>query len=204
MGKKDKAVTILSILLITISFICLSSTMVKADISIFPGIQTISMENGFPKEPVEYKVRVNNRNNYDVIVAAKPIKPDDEIIKENYTTLPNSSWLNIRPDRLYISAGKHRYFNVSFYIPDKEQHLYYNEKWDVRVIFEEIWSSGGGGVDMRVRIGTTILVHTPIQGTTWKASQNLGIIVGMLIGIVAVSLVIIFIKKKKSDLHKKL
>ena len=202
-GNRRNALIILSLLLLIVSsnFI---STSVKADISIWPGILTINMPGGYPDEPIEYKIRVNNKNSYTIIVSSKTTKVEEEFLTENYTYLQNSSWISITPKQLYIPAEDRRYFNVSIDIPDSEKPLHYNEKWDARLIFEEVWASGGGGVDMRVRLGTKILIHTPSKAPTWEPSQNLSILVSIVIGVVAIMLVFMFIKKKKRDLYKRL
>jgi len=163
-------------------------------ISIWPGKLTITMPDGYTDEEIQYEIEVSNNNAYDINVTGEIENPSLHHLKENYTFIPDLSWVQITSDIVHIPTNESRFLEVIINIPDSQKSLHYNERWEVWIAVSELIDQS---TDAETFIQTELVVKffiiTPYAEKS-QIPQFLYFIVIFLIGITTVY--ILYIKKR--------
>jgi hypothetical protein len=178
-------------------FIILMSTPASASISVSPPDVTITMNDVFPEKEIKFNVKVENLNRYDTNVSARIENQIPNLLKENYTNMPNLSWVKITPNIVLLSAKQSKLLEVTIYIPDEEKPLHYNERWEFVVVLSEIQH----GVHLKTEIAIEIYIKTP-EKTKMQIPYN-QIMMIIFIVMVFVALIIFMLYSKRAISKKK-
>ena len=134
------------------------------------------------------------RDNFDRLIE----NPNLKVITERYSPIPDISWVQTDPEFLYIPPKTSEDVEVVINIPIDQQEMYYNEKWETRVVItSDIPLSSGGGMNFQVELAVKLYIITP------KGEQGdflyIFIILFFIISIIAVFMITSYIKKKKDS-----
>ena len=178
------------------------SVFVRGSIQIWPGKLTITMPEGYPKEVIKYKIQVTNPYSYDVNASARVENPAIGKLSDNYTFIPDLSWVKFVSETIYIPAGSSRFFELLIDIPDDEKPWHYNESWEAWVVISSDRSGSSGDFLFKIELAVKLFINTP-PGEKATMIQNLYIILGIVVALIATSAAIFYVKKnKKSDYNK--
>lgn len=174
--------------------ICLSNSSVA--INIWPGIMTIDMPEGYPKEPISYKIEVTNKHSNDINVTAKA----RDVINASlgFQNIPDLSWINIEPEILFVPGNSTKNFEVSIDIPDSEKPLHYNESWESRIIItSDPPKLNGGGLAFNVELAVKLYIHTPPEIEKPETTSNLYYLLILIILFISIVIVVFIFKRSK-------
>lgn len=189
-----KVMFITSLFLLGSLFILMSIPAFSGGISVMPPDVTITMKDVFP-EKIEFNVGVENLYRHDINVSAKIEKQISYRLTENYTDMPDLSWVKITPNIVHLSAKKSKLLNVTIDIPDEEKPLNYNKRWEFVVVFSEIKDNS---TPIKTEIAITIHIETPKSAKMqMPSSYILFVIVG---GFMILIVFILYVKNKKRTL----
>lgn len=160
------------------------------------------MPEGYPKEVIKYKIQVTNPYSYDVNASARVENPAIGKLSDNYTFIPDLSWVKFVSETIYIPAGSSRFFELLIDIPDDEKPWHYNESWEAWVVISSDRSGSSGDFLFKIELAVKLFINTP-PGEKATMIQNLYIILGIVVALIATSAAIFYVKKnKKSDYNK--
>ena len=163
-------------------------------INIWPGKMTIDMPDGYPEEPISYKISVTNEHKYGENVTAK--LRDVINASEGFQNIPDLSWINIEPEILYVPGGKTKYFEVTIDIPDSEKPLHYNESWESRIIVSTIPPKlEGGGVTFKIELVVKLYINTPPEIIKPEPTPTIYYILVMVLVLIIVAVFILIIRR---------
>ncbi|UCF12614.1 MAG: hypothetical protein JSW06_11380 [Thermoplasmatales archaeon] len=196
---KRQTLIFLIFLFLAGNIILLSSPCVKSGVKVSPAELIITIDD-YPKKEIQYKIKVTNPFAWDIRVYSKAIHPYGK--KENYTTIPDLSWIKILPVTLNIPANSYKEFEVFINIPEDKKMLHYNENWEVWVVVTpRLTSFSGGGALIQLQLAVRLLIHTPTDTMiSWTplAPYILYPILGIIISLMILSAVFLYVKKKRN------
>lgn len=186
-------------------FISISICASSGGISAWPAKLTIRMNGEFPEKEIEYKIYVQNLNQYAINASARIENPPEYYLNKTYTFIPDLSWIKIKQNTSYLSARQTTSFDVLIDIPDKEKSLHYNERWEVLVVVAGIrYGSPPTNVTfINTEIGVKIIIITP-ERENMQTPYNSTFIIVPIVVIFTIFVAFVFLtKKKKRVIHKK-
>lgn len=180
-------------------FILVSTPASSGGISAWPATLTINMPEDFPEKEIQYKILVNNLYTHDINISAKIENPIPYRLSENYTFIPDLSWVKIASNTVHLSAKQSTFVEVLIDIPDKEKPLHYNERWEVWVIVSEIKDALPGTTAITTELGIKLFVNTPER----EKMQMPNLLPIFFIIMLFTALVVFVLYAKKRAFHKK-
>ena len=179
-----------------------ASPVMSGGISIWPGKLTITMPESYPEEEISYEIEVNNLNSYDINVSAKAENPGLDNLKEDYSFIPDLSWVSITPEEIHISSHESQFFTVIITIPEDEKPLRYDERWEVwMIVSEENDQSSSQGAFIVPQLASRFFINTPTAPSQAEMLQFLVLILLAIAGLITAAL-IFYKKKRKGIIHK--
>ena len=197
-SKKTKLTFFILIILLTSVFLVVTSDSVKSEIQLWPAKLEIEISN-YPDDEIQYKnISVTNPEKYNVTVTVDVEHPPSHRINENYSYIPDLSWVKVTPKNLDIPPKSTGFFTVHVDIPEKQRSQHYNEKWEVWAIFYEK-IDGKNESNIRVKLASKIRIHAP-PGDITQGSPYSTFIILFVMGELFFFLVLIYFSKndKKS------
>jgi hypothetical protein len=184
---------LLGTLLISIS-ICVSS----GGVSVWPAKLIIRMGGEFPEKEIEYKIYVQNLNQYAINASARIENPPAYYLNKTYTFIPDLSWVKIKQNVSYLSARQTTFFDVLIDIPDNEKSLHYNERWEVLVVVSGIryGSPPTNTTFINTEIGIKIIIITP-ERENMQTPYNSTFMLVSVVAIFTIFVAFVFFTKKK-------
>jgi hypothetical protein len=175
-----------------------SFSVVASGIKIWPGEHSITINRWYSEgEEVDHpRIQVTNTESYDINVSVSIDNPHVNTLSEGYSQIPDLSWVKVVPEVLYLPGGSSDFVEVFIEVPESEQSLYYNEKWEALVVFTPPMEPGGG-VNVQLELAVKLFIKTP-KGEVAEI-QPTHILLFFFISLVILYLAYIFIKKKKSS-----
>ena len=180
-----------------------SSTVVKGGFKIWPGKLTITMNEWYDKwEETKYnKIYVTNPYSYGINVSAHINHPSVDAISDDYSRIPDLSWVQVIPESIYLPPQTTKPFEIVIEVPKNEQSNHFNENWEIWVVFNSnLYPGGPGGMNFQVDLSVKLFINTP-KGEVEK-SQYLPILLFFFISIITILILIFYTKKKKGYLIK--
>lgn len=175
-----------------------------ASLKIWPGKLTITMPEGYTKEPITYFIEANNHYNYSVNAYTRIENPAIEQLSKNFTYLPNLSWITITPESLYLPPKSTGKFKISLDIPENEKSLQYNKSWETWVIISSSEPEGiAGGVAIHVEIAVKLFINTPPIDNKSLKLESLNFILVFIISIIITCIAIFYFKKRHDAQSRK-
>ncbi len=176
---------------------------VKSNIQLWPAKLEIKISN-YPDDEIQYKkISVTNPENHEVTVTVDVKHPLANRIHENYSYIPDLSWVKVTPEILDIPPKSTGFFTVHIDIPEKQRSQHYNEKWEVWVIFNEKLSGGKNQSNIRLSLASKIRINTPSGEITQRSPYNIFIILFIIGGLFFSLILIYFSKGNKKSKNKK-
>ena len=192
-SKKTKTTFFILILLLISIFIVATPESVKSNIQLWPAKLEIEISN-YPDDEIQYKkISITNPEKHEVTVRVDMEHPPAHRIHENYSYIPDLSWVKVTPEILDIPPKSTGFFTVHIDIPKKQRSRHYNEKWEVWAIFNEK-IDGKKQSDIRLAIASKIRITTPSGEMTQRSPYNIFIIL-FVIGGLFLSLILIYLSK---------
>jgi hypothetical protein len=163
---------------------------------IWPGKLYIEIKEWDEKiDEISHPIQITNPYNYGINVTTKKEIPNNTSLEGGYSIIPDASWIDITPDIIFIPPKESREFNAFVKVPEDDQKNHYNEKWDLRAVFNsDIYLGSEGGVQFQIELAVKLLIKTPEQDV--EKSQNIPIFL-ILIVIGLGSIIVFFISKNK-------
>ncbi|KYK21622.1 hypothetical protein AYK24_08815 [Thermoplasmatales archaeon SG8-52-4] len=191
-----------TIVFILISLILLTSFSLTAygGIKIWPGKLSVELNKWFDEEKeIRHPIQITNPFSNGVNITTRVENPNLKVITERYSLIPDLSWVHTEPENLYIPPKSSKEVEVVINIPIDQQEMYYNEKWETRVVItSDIPLSSGGGMNFQVELAVKLYIITP------KSKQGdypyIFILLFFIFSIIIVYLTTSYIKKKKDNL----
>jgi len=187
-----------AIILFIFSFLLMHfSIPVKSSLVVLPGKLTITMPEGFPKEAITYYIYATNPYTYGVNASAIIENPPVTSLPEGYTSIPDISWVNVKPEKIYIPPNSTGKFEIIIDIPENQKPLQYNKNWEVWATISDDGNGGdleGGGAIFKVELTVRLLIHTPSSDKSITVQPSYVLII--LIVAILVTFIIIFYSKK--------
>lgn len=193
---KKTIVLLLIFLILLTSF----SVSVQAGLKIWPGKLRIEMNKWFDEsEEIKYPIQLINPYNYGVNVTSKIENPSQKVITETFSPIPDTSWIKTIPDRLYIPPKSSADIEIILNIPEDQQEIYHNEKWETGVVINSDIpvGPGGGGMSFELEIAVKLFIITPKSETEEFQYYYIFIFIFLII---FVYIVISYLRKKKENL----
>jgi hypothetical protein len=156
---KRLTLSFILILYIAGNIILLASPCVKSGVKVSPAELIITIEE-FPEKEIQYKIKITNPYASDVHATVQAKHPYE--ISENYTNIPDLSWVKILPDSLYVPAKSSKEFEVLIDIPENEKTIHNNKSWETWIIVTpEIITGTKSSVVIQVQLGVKLFIKTP-------------------------------------------
>ena len=180
---------------------------VKGNFSVSPREISVKIDKGFQKMNKTSFITVQNPNNYSINITYYVDNPDPiSWIRPNRTLIPDLSWIYIKPIYQVISPMSSEKFYINHNIPIKDENL--NKNWEVWIVFKQE-ESGFLNFENVIRL----LIDTPKQIDSKDSGKDFlsiskynddrlqfsNFIIFVLIIILALIVVLIFNKEKKSN-----
>lgn len=170
-------------------------------LSAAPAKLIIKMPEGYPEGEIDYRITVHNPSSHGINVSARIANPSPDKKTENYSYIPDLSWVKTVPEIMYIPADSSRELGLSMDIPDTEKPLHYNERWEVWTIISEIQDQPSSKNTMiQVELAIKLFINTPSQAAKMQIPQNLYLILGITVGATVIAIAIRFVKKRKKEI----
>jgi hypothetical protein len=186
-----KKTTIFIVVLFLIILLSQSSIAIK----IFPGTMTIRMPDGYPEEPINYKIQVNNENKKGVNVSAQASNPIN--LTSGFSNIPDLSWIRIEPETLYVPGKSHEFFNVFIDIPEDKRSLHYDESWKSKItVSTDPPKAEEGGVSFKIVLAVDLFIHTPPGEKLVQEPPTLYYILVLVAIVISIIVVVILLKKR--------
>ena len=175
----------------------LTSPCVRGGVEVSPAKLYIDIEE-YPLKEIHYKVKVDNPFPYDIKASTKVINPFK--LYENYTRIPNLSWIKIIPEKLVVPGNSYKEFEVILDVPEKEKTLHYNESWEAWVIVEPRSTSGSekGSITIQLQLAVKLLIHNPSGRMKTQTPLAIYLIIGIIGGFVILLTFFSILKKKQT------
>jgi len=197
--KKTLVLTSIFFLILFFSSIC------QGNFSIQPRELSITMNDGFIQGNTLKSITIKNNNNYGINISWYLDHPDPSMIRPNKTSIPDLSWIEIKPQWQIIPSYSSAAFDIYLDIPENEEHV--NQHWEIWPTFKQNKSQGMFNLEQAVRL----YINTPTELITNsnQGSDSLSIVIGdkikiplfdvAIVAIIILLLIIglIVIKKKK-------
>lgn len=194
--KKSKKILLLFIIVLILS-VNFSITASSKGISVSPSRLYIKI-NDFKNESVTYSISVYNPNKYPINVVTKIKHADQGSLLEDYSDIPDLSWVITAPSNFSIPAKKSKSFEVIVDIPEKERSKYFNDKWEVWVTSSSYGSSDGGMVNLETALNTRILITMPDGSPepVKSGSINVFIAFALISGLISAVVLFFYLRNK--------
>ena len=177
------------------------SPVSSGGLSIWPGKLTITMPDGYTDEEILYEIKVSNNNAYDINVTGEIQNPSLHRLNENYTFIPDLSWVQTTPDIVHIPAKESRFLELIINIPDSEKPLHYNERWEVWVVISELINqSQDAGTFIQTELAVKIFINTPSAEEKAQMPLFMYFIFTFFIGLITVC--VFYFKMGKRAIYK--
>jgi hypothetical protein len=193
-----KVMFLASLFLLGAFFIFLSTPASSGGISVWPPDVTINMKDVFPEKEIKFNIQVNNLYASDINVSVRIENQIPYRLGENYTDMPNLSWIKITPNIFNLSAKQSRVLEVTIDIPGEEKPLHYNERWEACIVISEIKDKPA---IVSTELAIEIYIRTPEKSE--MQMSNLLILLFIVVGFVALTAYILYFKKRKRTFTKK-
>lgn len=105
-----------------------------------PAHINVTIEGDLQSVGDEVAQRIRMTNERDVPVDATVIVEKPSKVTENYTAIPDISWIKIVPDKLHIPANSVGYANIYINIPPTEEN--YNKSWEALITATQLPNEG--------------------------------------------------------------
>lgn len=171
-------------------------SMVASGVKIWPGKISIDITKWYSDtEDVEHaRIQVINTESYGINVAVSIENPHIKRLTGEYSQIPDVSWIKVVPEELYVPGGSSDFVEVYIEVPESEQSLHYNEKWETSVIFTPP-NKLGGGVNVQIELAVKLFIKTP-SGEEARI-QPIHILFGFIILLIIILAAMSYVKKKK-------
>ena len=175
-------------------FTCFSVTV--GAIKIWPGKHYITINRWYePGENVRNpKIQITNTESYDMNISVRIDNPSVPTLDPGYSVIPDTSWIKTVPEVVFVPAGSSEFIEVIIEVPESQQSLHYNEKWETLVVISEPIESGGG-INIQTEIGVKIFIQTP-EGEILKI-QYTHILIAIIIPLLIIFMVAYILKRKR-------
>jgi hypothetical protein len=172
--------------------------MVASSVKIWPGKHYITINKWYSTgEEVKHpRIQVMNTESYDINVSVSIDNPHVNTLSGGYSQIPDLSWVKVFPEVLYLPGGSSDFVEVFIEIPESEQSLHYNEKWEALVVFTPPIKPGGG-VNVQVELAVKLFIKTP-TGEVARIPY-IYILLGIIISAIIIYMTQSYVNKKKSS-----
>jgi len=152
--------------------------------------------------PFSFKIQVENPSSTPVNVTISIENPPRESLTENYSYIPDLSWIKVDKKTKYIPPFSSTCFNLTLDIPNSEKALHYNEKWEVwAIVCQKRNANLESGVAFNIKLASKIFIHTPVEKVL--LSQPFYMILFVAAGIILITLFYMGKKLLKNKLYIK-
>ena len=204
----DKKILLIILLPIFLSI----NTTVSGFISIEHNEITIDINKNLKQENTTKIITIENTENHVLNVTWYLECPHPSKIRENKTTIPNLSWIDVKPRYKILNPKEKTNFNIYTDIPNDEQ--YYDKNWELWITFKQGDQEKSEGF-IKIEHAVRVYVNTPVflnhddlsldadkdnglHGVTIDDRGRIDInIIGFFMAITAGILIIFFYKKTK-------
>lgn len=194
--KRNKSPFLILLFLSVGTLILASYPVSSGGLSMWPGKLTITMSDDFPEEEIRYEIKVTNLNTYDLNVAGVAENPILHRLNEEYTIIPDLSWVQITPDVVHIPAKESRFLEVAINVPDEEKSLHYDNRWEVWIVISEVNEQSTENMPfIQTELAAKFFIITPPTKTMLQPPQFLYLILFLIIGLITAY--IFFVKKHR-------
>lgn len=199
-----KTIFLLFVLIGTL-FISISICVSSGGISVEPARLTIRVGVDFPEKEIEYKIYVQNLNQYAINASARIENPPSYLLNKNYTFVPDLSWIKIKQNTSYLPARETTFFDVIIDIPDEVKQLHYNERWEVLVVVSGIkyGSPPANSTFINTETGIKVFVITPERENMQTPYNSTFMIISIVTIFTIFVAFVFFTKNKKRGVTKK-
>lgn len=185
-------------LLVTVNILLITSPIVKSGVKVSPAKLIITIEE-YPEKEIQYKIKITNPYSQEITASLEVKHPYE--IEENYSQIPDLSWVKVYPESLVIPSDSYEEIEVIVDIPEDKKTIHNNEKWEAWVIVTPRLKSVLGGMALQMQLAVKLFIHTPeSKMTSWSlpAPYIFYPILGAILFLTALFLTIFLIKKKRN------
>ena len=189
---------IIIFLLVAGNIILITSPTVKSGVKVSPAKLIITIEE-YPEKEIHYKIKITNPYPEDISTTLEIKHPFE--IEENYTRIPDLSWIKVFPESIDIPSDSFKEIEVIVDIPEDKKTLHNNEKWEAWVIVTPRLKSVLGGMVLQMQLAVKLFIHTPkTKEVSWSlpAPYIIYPVFGAILCVIALFLTIFYFKKKRN------
>ncbi len=92
------------------------------------------------KKIANYPYNIKNKGSRRIKVRIQPVKTQTGSLKKKFKSIPDKSWVKLKPDIVELNPGEEKYSDIIITIPDDEK--YYGKKYQVSILSETINKGG--------------------------------------------------------------
>ncbi|UCD14080.1 MAG: hypothetical protein JSW60_01305 [Thermoplasmatales archaeon] len=180
------------------NILLVATPRVKSGIQVSPAKLYITIED-YPEKEIHYKIKITNPFSREITASAEVIHPYG--MEENYTRIPDLSWVKLLPETLDTPAHSYNEIEVLVDIPENKKTLHCNESWETWVVVTPRLRSILGGTLLQIQLAVKLFIHTPkrtITSGTLPAPYILYPTFGFIICLIALFTTFFYIKKKRN------
>jgi hypothetical protein len=125
-----------TIILISLFFFLLFiSSIAKSSFGIVPRELSVTMTDEFIQGNTLKSITITNSNNYEINITWYLDHPSSDMIRSNKTTIPDLSWIDVKPKWEAIPTQSNTKFYVYLNIPEEQENL--KQKWESWIVFKQ-------------------------------------------------------------------
>jgi hypothetical protein len=196
---KRLTLSFILILYIAGNIILLASPCVKSGVKVSPAELIITIEE-FPEKEIQYKIKIANPYATNVHATVEAKHPYN--LSENYTNIPDLTWVKILPDTINVPPKSSKEFEILIDIPENEKTIHNNKSWETWIIVTpKIITGTKSSVVIQVQLGVKLFINTPTgteKSRTLPPAYILYPMLGVIVGFIVFYAAYFHIKNKKN------
>ena len=179
--------------LLIVSIILIVQSKCKGSFEVQPRELYLSMDKEFIKGNASKTIEVINTEDTEINISWYLDNPSPDLIRQNRTTIPDLSWVDLEPKWQVIPGNSNGEFFIHVNIPEGKGYL--NQQWEIWITFKEE-ESGFIKFEHAVRF----YIDTPKNiNEVENNTLTFSVLIFIFIIFIVLSIVFLAYKKKKKS-----
>ncbi len=194
----NKTIVLFLIFLLLITSFSLTA---QGGIKIWPGKINVEINEWYEEgQEIKTLIYITNPYSYGVNVTSKIVNPELKVITKRYSPIPDISWVNTIPEQFYLAPETTRELEVVINIPEDQQELSFNKRWETGVIISsDIPLGSSSGMNFQLELAVKLYIITPDSDV--EKSQYFYILLFLIFLSIIIYISSSYVKKKKEKLR---
>ena len=116
-------------------FLLFFSSIAQGSFGVAPRELSVTMTDEFIQGNYFKNITITNSNNYEINITWYLDHPSSDMIRPDKTTIPDLSWIDVKPKWELIPTQSSTKFYVYLNIPEEQENL--KQKWESWIVFKQ-------------------------------------------------------------------